>query len=262
VDSAGNVFGTTTQGGNGGCTLNNGCGTVFELSPPAVVGNPWTETILYKFTGGNDGSFPQAALVAGSHGVLYGANTLGGSGCSGCGVAYQLTPPTSGGSWTFSVIYNFSNNGEGISVSGLVLRNGALFGIAANTAQSQLGGTVFKLTPSQNGTWTQKLLHSFSATGSVGQTPQGTVAFDSHGNLFGVTVNGGTGLCNFGCGIVFELSPPSSGSGAWTETVLHQFQKDGNGYYPTGLVMSGNVVYGTNSSASHNVYGSVFQVIP
>jgi uncharacterized repeat protein (TIGR03803 family) len=101
-DSAGNLYGTTSQGGIAtGCTfLPGGCGTVFELSPN---GSGWTENILYSFTGGADGSAPNGPVTMDPHGNLYGAAFYGGDLNSanpacfigmpiGCGTVFELTP--------------------------------------------------------------------------------------------------------------------------------------------------------------------------
>ena len=77
ADSAGNLYGTTAQGGTGTlCT--NGCGTVFELSP--LAGGKWKETILYSFTGGSDGKNPYGGVILDSKGDLYGTTVAGRSG--------------------------------------------------------------------------------------------------------------------------------------------------------------------------------------
>ncbi len=271
LDSTGNLFGTTTEGGQGTCSGGStGCGTVFELSPPAAPGGLWTENIIHFFQNGSDGSFPQTGLVMGNQGVLYGGAGLGG-GCSrgGCGTVFQLSPPSvPGASWTFTTLYNFSGSNDGITPGGLVLKQGALFGMATNSSTG-LGGTVFKLSPSQNGPWIETLLHTFSLTQySDGWSPTGGIAFDPYGNIYGVTNSGGTGLCNFGCGVVFELSPPAPPNTTWTETVLHNFHGT-DGIYPNGLVLGGSALYGTTYGGGQvcSVYnargcGVVFEVRP
>jgi uncharacterized repeat protein (TIGR03803 family) len=89
-DDAGNLYGTASQGGSGSCFngFQRGCGTVFEINPSG------TETILYSFTNGADGSFPFAGLLRTATGDLYGATVLGGSnacGGYGCGAIFKLT---------------------------------------------------------------------------------------------------------------------------------------------------------------------------
>lgn len=97
-DSLGNLYGTTTAGGTiTGCPINNGlpqgCGTVFKLSPS---GSGWTESILWRFSGGADGSAPYGPVVMDAYGNLYGAANSGGDlqNCYpiGCGVVFKITP--------------------------------------------------------------------------------------------------------------------------------------------------------------------------
>ena len=94
LDANGNLYGTT----NGGGQFGNG--TVFELTPPAVSGEAWTESVIYSFANGSDGSTPWGTVIFDRSGNLQGT-TLTGS-------VYALTPPPSvGGPWTGTTIYNF-----------------------------------------------------------------------------------------------------------------------------------------------------------
>ena len=89
LDSEGNLYGTTVQGGTAGCAPYSGCGVVFKLD---AVG---TETVLYSFTGGADGASPAAPVLRDLAGNLYGTTQLGGgTGCngSGCGVVFKIAP--------------------------------------------------------------------------------------------------------------------------------------------------------------------------
>jgi len=83
LDGAGNLFGTTQEGGA------SGVGVVFELSPPKVGRKAWTETVLQSFNGTN-GEYPAAGLIADGAGAFYGVTENGGS--NGCGVVFKLTP--------------------------------------------------------------------------------------------------------------------------------------------------------------------------
>ena len=124
-DAQGNLYGATTYGGNGGSACIGGsCGTVYQLMPPAKPGNPWTENILYNFTGvtnQQDGELPDGGLVIDSAGNLYGVTAYGGTGgcelfggVDGCGTVYQLTPPSApGGAWTKTTIYSFQGGTDG-----------------------------------------------------------------------------------------------------------------------------------------------------
>src|SRR5579871_1192608 len=187
-------------------------------------------------------------LVADKAGNLYGTTYGGGATnfCSGCGTVFSLTP-NSDGSWTESVIYNFCasySNGACLDgaepVSGLILDGaGNLYGTtkaggAPTCAIAGGCGTVFELSPPTNpgGVWPEKVLYSFCADSSKtcadGVQPNGRLAFDAAGNLYGSTTIGGSGhsreLSNGGT--VFKLSHSVSG---WAETVLYNFCTLGQG---------------------------------
>ena len=180
-DSAGNLYGTAMSGGLPGCS-GFGCGTVYKLSPS---GSGWTETTLYSFTNGTDGSEPSAGLVADSAGNLYGA-TPGSNGNGG--TVFELSP--SGGNWTFNLIYDLSGPGPGPSQNLVRDAAGNLYGVTwGDGAYSQ--GNVFKLTPTGNG-WTYTSLHDFTG-GPDGGNALGGLTMDSSGNLYGTTYMGG--LC-------------------------------------------------------------------
>jgi hypothetical protein len=96
MDGKGNLYGTTAQGGSGNCT--GGCGTAFQLAPPATQGGPWTETVLHTFgkvhTFGknNDGTYPVAGLTFGLHGAIFGT-TQNSSDQANVGTVFKLKPP-------------------------------------------------------------------------------------------------------------------------------------------------------------------------
>ncbi len=232
VSEGGALFGTTTSGGDESCG-NFGCGSVYELTPPATHGGTWTETTIHAFTGPpGDGAqsttfYPSAALTVGPGGLLYGTTPDGGSGvCAtsggiefGCGTIFQLTPPaTPGGPWAESVIYNFTGlNGDGAypSASLVLGQNGVLYGTtqfgggatsACPSSYYALAGcgTVFELTPpAAGGSWTEKVLHSFSDADGDGSLPVAGLALSSAGVLYGTTSAGGTA----GKGTVFAIAP-------------------------------------------------------
>src|SRR5579859_3780592 len=208
IDASGNLIGAATQGGSTTCSTS-GCGTLFELSPPAVSGGAWTETTLHVFTGGTDGDYPQSNLVMGGGGTIYGSG-FGGAGDNGC--IFALTP--SAGSYAYKVIYHFTSSFEGRLPGDIVLRNGNIYGTTAAGPGSSDGGTVFKLTQS-GGVWSDTLIFGFGNNDiSTGFDPTGNLVFDQKGNIFGVTYAGGNGPCGFGagCGLVYELSPSTSGA--------------------------------------------------
>jgi uncharacterized repeat protein (TIGR03803 family) len=141
------LYGTTEQGG----TFSEG--TVFSLTPPADPGGPWSEAVLYSFTGaGNDGLGPTAPVVIGRGGVLYGT-TAESAAPEDPGTVYSLTPPAvSGGPWTETVLYSFPTGPSGAPdgrnpTGGLAIGpNDALFG-ATEQGGSGYRGTVFLLRP-------------------------------------------------------------------------------------------------------------------
>src|SRR5579862_748024 len=117
-------------------------------------------------------------------------------------------------------------------------------------------GCIFELSPSANG-WDETVLHGFS--GTDGNGPGGAVIFDKHGNLYGTTVSGGA----YDAGIVFELSP--SGSGDWTQTILHNFGSVGDGTAPESNLVFDNLgnLYGTtNGGGTAGNGGTVFELSP
>jgi uncharacterized repeat protein (TIGR03803 family) len=149
-DSAGNLYGTTTYGG-GTCW----CGTVYELSPPTVAGNPWTENTLYAFTNSSDGENPFAALWRNSLGNLYGTTSGGGkTSQSTLGLVFKLKPPVvSGGPSTLIVLHYFGGGAHDGAhpYSALTWLNGLLYGTTENGGQNITpdikAGTVFSVVP-------------------------------------------------------------------------------------------------------------------
>ncbi len=213
-DAQGNLYGT------GDASVGNS-GNVFELSPNGSGG--WTLTVLYTFTGGNDGAFPNGGVVLDKAGNLYGAANEGGrlAGCygSGCGVVFELSPG-SNGIWTETVLHAFSGP-DGAFPNGVVSDpKGNLYGTTSvggtGTACGGIGlgcGIVFRLSPSA-GHWTESVLHSFYLTNTDGTYPLAVTYIN--GNLFGVTLQGGTQ--NFGT--VFEVALSKSGA---KTSVIHSF---------------------------------------
>jgi uncharacterized repeat protein (TIGR03803 family) len=269
ADAAGNLYGTTQAGGQGGKTglCGGGCGTVFKLAPDG------TETVLYAFKyakNQKDGSIPKASLIADGAGNLYGTTEEGaGNGCGGfgCGTVFKLTPH---GKET--VLYAFkggSNDGDTPQAGLIADSAGNLYGTTsfggsfAGADCDQVGcGTIFKLAP--NGTET--VLYKFNGeTGSDGAVPLGNLIADAAGNLYGTTVRGGsTGCTGSGCGTVFKLAPNG------TETVLYTFQGGLDGANPLGSLIAdaaGNLYGTTENGGSTGCFnnggcGTVFKIAP
>ena len=211
-DSAGNLYGTTHAGGDSTACPGGG-GTVFTLTPGPD--GSWTESVIHRFSG-SDGCGPErSGVIIDAAGNLYGTAAFGGSGSSG--VVFKLTPEAGG--WTPSVLYNFTGGLDGQSpASGVVLdAAGNLYGTTL-VAGAHGRGTIFKIAPGPDGSWSETTLHSFSSGGKDGFNPNG-LTIDANGTLFGTTFNGGgSGLS---MGMVFRLKPNPDGS--WTYRKIHTF---------------------------------------
>jgi uncharacterized repeat protein (TIGR03803 family) len=155
-DAAGNLYGTTVAGGaSTNCGNNSGCGVAFELSPPAVSGDPWTETTLYSFTAGKDGAMPSGSLTMDKAGNLYGTASQGGfhKGLnSNNGTVFELSPPaTSGDAWTETTLHEFGGkpSSDGSRPFGeLLFLNGKFYGTTSmGGAGTPAFGTVFSVVP-------------------------------------------------------------------------------------------------------------------
>ncbi len=204
MDAAGNLYGTTMEGGQGGRGVicgNHGCGTVFELSP--IVGG-WTETVLHSFNGG-DGNQPRAGLVMDAAGHLYGTTIQGGPYCApfGCGTVFELSP-SGGGGWTETTLYNFQGQPDGAGPDAPLILDSAgnLYGTTSQGG-SENAGTVFEISPRHDG-WTETVLYSFDQI-CCGADPTSGLIMDRSGDLYGVTGLGGA----YYSGVAYELTPPS-----------------------------------------------------
>jgi uncharacterized repeat protein (TIGR03803 family) len=200
-DSMGNLYGT-------GRSSDNGCGVVFELIPNGNGG--WRKQVIYSFNG-KDGNGPNPGLVFDSVGNLYGTTVFGGAFSTG-GVVFELTPQGDG-SWKEKVLHSFLDRDGYQPSAGVIFdSSGNLYGTTGAGGDFE-DGTVFELTPQGDGSWKEKVLHSFNHT--YGYYPSAGLIFDSAGNLYSTTSVGGA----YGNGTVFELTPRLGGG--WREIVLH-----------------------------------------
>jgi len=221
ADKAGNLYGSTSAGGNTHCG-GSGCGTVFKLAPDG------TEAVLYAFKGRReDGHFPFSGLVMDKSGNLYGTTQNGGAQCpdGGCGTVFRIAPD---GKETLLHVFSGSDGRYPFKLVGD--GNGNLYGTTnlggdGNCAKYNVHthgcGTVFRLT--EAGSFS--LLHSF--VGTDGFLPIGLYV-DTSGNLFGTAADGGASKM----GTVFEVMPDG------TTKVLHSFHGDADGSDPTGGVIA------------------------
>jgi uncharacterized repeat protein (TIGR03803 family) len=280
LDSAGNLYGTTSSGGA------HRSGAVFEVSPSGQ------ETVLYSFTGGKDGGTPECTLVFDSAGNLYGTASAGGA--DGAGVVFELsatgqetvlysfngkndggrplsgvirdssgnlygTTPTGGyadygvvykvdSGGTETVIYSFKGLADGGSPQAGLYRDSAgnLYG-TTTAGGTSTSGTIFKITPQR----IETVLYNFTG-GADGSLPYAGLVRDSAGNFYGTTYYGGAS----GAGVVYELSA------AGQESVLYSFTGGSDGKEPFGGVIldSSGDVFGTTSAGGSKLGGVVFKI--
>lgn len=236
-DSAGNLYGTTYEGG----AIN--AGTVFELAPDG------TETVLYSFTGGSDGANPESALIRDGSGTLYGTTPLGGIGCCN-GTVFSIAP-----NGAETTLYKFTGGADGGEPQAGLIKDkaGNFYGttyFGGSTNCYPLGcGVVFKLAPGG----TETVLYAFQG-GTDGAGPAAMLIRDSAGNFYSTTGTGGA----TGNGTVFKLSPNG------TETVLYSFQGGNDGATPSSALKmdkQGNL-YGTTDYGGAGNCGTVFKLAP
>lgn len=194
-DAQGNLYGTTNEGGDPACYGGNGCGTVFKIDTSDH------ETVLYTFTGADDGAYPSAGMVLDSQGNLYGTTAYGGSNSEGNVFKLDTTGHE-------SVLYSFTGLADGGYPNDLIRDSkGNLYSttyvggdITLCYAYGSYGcGTVFKINPSNKET----VLYVFTGTEGDGAYPPAGVVRDSQGNLYGTTAYGGAN----GDGAVFKIAP-------------------------------------------------------
>lgn len=293
-------------GGSG----NNVCcnGVVFELSPPEQVGNPWTEKVLWTFQGPPDGEQPLGKLIFDSAGNLYGTTLQGGT--AGAGTVFELSP-SNDGTWSETILYSFNcTKGAEGCLNGSFPAAGVAFDKAGNLygttfmggGRFEGAGVVYKLSSGENG-WTQSVLYNFTASESKhGSNPKGAINFDPQGNLCSTvtsdqpSTNGGVFRLNPSNGHIaflpFSLeqgthpqasvlidprnnnlygTAPDGGTGFGTVyriagkkvTVLHSFTGGADGSQPvSALIVQKASLYGVARQGGAFGHGVVFQITP
>ena len=200
IDAQGNLYGTTKQGGNLSCKGGNhqGCGVIFKIDPS---GN---ETVLYAFSGEQDGNSMSYGVTADPAGNLYGTTLEGGDlNCDlsghGCGTIFKLS--TSG---KLTVLYTFQSYTQNLGGASNVVLDAAgnLYGTTMFGGSGQ-NGTIFEL--STQGMYSE--LYSFGSDFTQGAFPMFAPLMDKSGVLYGATEQGGSFGCSLGCGVLYKLEP-------------------------------------------------------
>jgi uncharacterized repeat protein (TIGR03803 family) len=246
-DQAGNLYGTTVDGGA------DGNGTVFKLTPN--LDGSWTETVTYNFTGGADGADPYGSLIFNTAGDVYGTAVYGGDvNCFlpyGCGVVFKLDP-----TGKETVLHTFTGR-DGIGPSSALIfdATGNLYGTTGQGGAGGGWGTVFKLTPNLDGSWTERVLHAFAKDPVA--SPDFHLVFDVAGNLYGNAYIGQYPAM----GAVFKLTLGTGGK--WAYSLLHVFRGTPALNPVGGLVFdtAGNL-YGTTQNCGTGCAGVVFKITP
>ena len=228
------------------CILGCGLALVFFVRL-GDFGAQGGETVLHAFKGGSDGATPMASLVVDKKGRLFGTTSAGGgTGCYGgfgCGTVFRITPDG-----RETVLYAFKGGSDGaLPLANLIVdKNGNFFGSTASGGDTNCDapygcGVVFELSPDG----IETVLHTFMG-GDDGALPYGGVIADNDGNLYGLTLVGGStdscgGSNQNGCGTLFKIAPNG------TESILHVFAGGSDGGWPYGNLVrdkDGNL-YGT-----------------
>lgn len=244
MDQAGNIYGTSVQGG-----LFGG-GTIFQVTTAGV------HTVLYNFTGGADGGEPYKGVTLDAQGNLYGTAVTGGGGSceGGCGTVFKLAK--SGGTWDFSVIHTFTGgkDGSGPGAPVAIDKFGNIYGMTPTGGNFGVG-TIYLLKLGTNG-WTFKVIHTFTGGADGLGGSAGRVIFNRSGHVFGVATVGGRN----GFGVAFELTPTSVGE--WKFTSLYDFKDSPDGALPYGGLVADAAghLYGTTYYAGRHDVGTVYEL--
>ncbi len=274
MDGNGAFYGASNYGGIN-CP-HVGCGAVFKLAPPSTQGQPWSFTVLYRFTGGEDGRSPAEGVILDKQGNLYGSA----EGDTGSPLIFKLAPTAGSGEWTQSVIYRFPSSTHKNCNSGGPLAidaDGKLYGVFSidvsftGSCPWRTDEYVFQLTPSTSDPnfWTRTFVHVFTYSNPAdvgGFRLNAPVTVDAAGNVYGATMTGG--LAN--AGTIFVLRPRPGVPGKWNLKTLFDFPtvvgaapgSNATGALPNGGLVfdSAGYIYGTTSEGGSSGGGVVFRL--
>ncbi|MGA8835740.1 MAG: choice-of-anchor tandem repeat GloVer-containing protein [Candidatus Sulfotelmatobacter sp.] len=246
MDSSGNLYGETGGGG----IQNNG--TVFMMKHTS---SGWKYGNLYEFKGGNDGSYPYAGLIFDAKGNLYGVTIQGGPAFDG--TVFELERGADGG-WTENQLHVFQNTVDGVNPEAALVfdKAGNLYGttVYGGAYCNPYGcGEVFELSYS-DGTWKKSTIYSFPGAPD-GHAPSAPLSFDSAGNLWSTTSNGGSN----DSGALFELMPQKDGG--WQESIVYSFLNGSDGGYPSTplLIDDAGNIWGTTQVGGTDTQGVAFE---
>lgn len=241
--SFGHPSGRMVQGGDGTFygTLGVGAGTlgaVFKMTPDFEV------KLMHRFRDHGDGSGP-SALAIGRNGVLYGTTeyTHG---------AYGGTFFSIAGGGKFKVLHTFDCAVDGCQPYGslVVAPDGAIFGAApVGGPNGGFNGTVYRFRHGEFG-----VIHAFSSGDPLGWLPQGGLAIDSHGELYGTTEEGG----HAGAGVVFSMH--RTGEGKAMHAFSYGHAADGVAPVSSPTVFPDGYLYGGTLEGGIGDAGVVFRL--
>jgi uncharacterized repeat protein (TIGR03803 family) len=215
---------------------------VFKLTPHG------TESVLYAFTGENDGNSPQASVIMDTSGNLCGTTINGGANSEGA--AFKLAPDG-----TETVLHSFGPGNDGqLPLAGVIMDGaGNLYGTTFAGGTTGFG-IVYEVAPHG----TETVLHSFSRNGTDGYFPYDSLIEDGAGNLYGTTDSCGADRA----GVVFKLAPDGK------ESLLYTFTGGNDGAHSSGNLIrdqmipgkTGGYLYGTTAEGGTDAVGVVFEL--
>jgi uncharacterized repeat protein (TIGR03803 family) len=244
-DKTGSLYGVNDTGGDLTQCSGYGCGTIFQLTPPTLPGDSWTETTIYTF----ENELGRIGLTWDAEGALY---TAAVSWTINAAYIFKLSPPQAmGGAWTKTVLSSVSSTNI---VPNLVFdAKGALYGA--------VWSSIFKLSPptGPGAGWTFRYIYNFPYPTT---NPYAGPVFDkSTGHLFGTVPYGGLNDCNHNsCGVVYELA---ESGGVWHQENIYDFKGESDGFFPMAAVTfdSTGALF-TTSSIRTGGAGSVIRLKP